>query len=97
MTCSMCSRRVETKRCPHCCRVRREHAGATLDRLLSLMSGVPVRTLWEALGVSGQRLADEAMAQIRATPPREVRPIDRVVGSVERHLYAQRLAMAGEA
>lgn len=57
---------------------------------------VPLRPadMAEALTQAGTRLADEAMAQIRATPFRTTRPLDRAVEAAVIELRAHRVALA---
>jgi hypothetical protein len=68
MTCRLCSTRFQGRACPHCTPLRKKHAGKPLADVLHLFTGSPVRPIWDVW--AAKDMADEAMRQIRATPPR---------------------------
>jgi hypothetical protein len=73
----------------------RAHHGRPLGEVLPLLSGVQPRTVWQVWGLEGQRLAADAMAQIRATPARPVREgLAEAVAFAEEERHARRVAAA---
>jgi hypothetical protein len=101
LTCGLCTTRFTVAPCPHCIPILASHDGSQVVRALELCTGTRIRPLSEVTASrdahrqAGQRLAADAMAQIRATPARPVREgLAEAVAFAEEERHARRVAAA---